>query len=438
MARQEGSLGTAGDVASAVTTVEFADAHGMHGGATAVTQNLGVATVQAGMASSQINVAAGASGHNPSAVNPGSSADGVETPSSMVHRASAVMQTGAQAFASSWLGRVQSLFGDAASAQPTPQAWAPSPLTSPPRQSLPLQPLERGGRIVQDVGQVLLFSGANAQQLAAMEQRARLLYGSPDRHPNTESSSILHDAIPAEVARQLEGLKQGLREEQERACSAEAELLRIQSQQAGGYEASALQQVGAREVGFSRFDSGLGSRSVTTSGVALTPVPSSTPPPPAAEPQGLTGLLLGLLGAGARSSSSGHQRSPNEEEQDKLHFAAGIERVAVKPGAIPGRQDSLQVMATVFQAALQVAQAAQHASHASGPQASCHSLRPSTQEEQSSTQPTHPQLVLPSAPTQDSTIVPPEVLQGICQAVVALPTTQLVDASGPLSSDGAV
>ena len=237
IARQKGSLGTAGDVSSAVTTVEFADAHGMHGGATAVAQNLGVATVQAGMASSHVNVAAGASGHNPSAVNPGSSAEGVETPSSMVHRASVVMQSGAQAFASSWLGRVQSLFGDAASGQPTPQALAPSPLTSPPRQSLPLQPLERGGRIVQDVGQVLLFSGANAQQLAAMEQRANLLYDSPDRHPNTESSSIPHDAIPAEVARQLEGLKQRLREEQERAGRAEAELLRIQSQQAGGYAA---------------------------------------------------------------------------------------------------------------------------------------------------------------------------------------------------------
>ena len=103
---------------------------------------------------------------------------------------------------------------------------------------------------MQDVGQVLLFSGANAQQLAAMEQRAPLLYGSPDRHLNTESSSIPHDAIPAEVARQLEGLKQHLREEQERAGRAEAELLRIQSQQAGGYEASAWQQVGAREVGF--------------------------------------------------------------------------------------------------------------------------------------------------------------------------------------------
>ena len=91
-------------------------------------------------------------------------------------------------------------------------------------------------------------------------------------------------------------------------------------------------------------------------------------------------------------------------------------------------------MATVFLAALQVAQAAQHASRASGPQASCHSLQPSTQEEQSSSQ---PQLALPSAPTQDSTTVSPQV-QGICQAVAALPTNQLFDASGLLSNGGAV
>ena len=60
---------------------------------------------------------------------------------------------------------------------------------------------------------------------------------------------------------------------------------------------------------------------------------------------------------------------------------------------------------------------------------------PSTQEEQSSIA---PQLALPSAPTQDSTTVSPQVLQGICQAVAALPTNQLFDASGPLSNDGAV
>ena len=85
-----------------------------------------------------------------------------------------------------------------------------------------------------------MFTGANAQQLAAMEQRAPLLYGSPDRHPHTESSSIPHDAIQAEVAR----LKQQLRAEQERAGRAEAEFLRVRSQQAGEVEATALQQVG--------------------------------------------------------------------------------------------------------------------------------------------------------------------------------------------------
>ena len=97
---QVGGLGTAGATYGALSTTEVADASGVQGDATAVTQGFSVAT-ESGMASAQINVAAGASGHNPSAVNPGSSAEGIETPSSMVHRASAVMQTGAQAFASS-------------------------------------------------------------------------------------------------------------------------------------------------------------------------------------------------------------------------------------------------------------------------------------------------------------------------------------------------
>ena len=147
--------------------------------------------------------------------------------------------------------------------------------------------------------------------------------------------------------------------------------------------------------------------------------------------------VLGEMEALASSGllQGGVQSSPIEEEQDKLQFAAGSGRVTLQPGAIPGRQDSLQVLATVFQAALQVVQAAQHASHASGPQASRHSLQPSTQEEQSSSQ---PQLALPSAPTLDSTTVSPQVLQGICQAVAALPTNQLFDASDPCSNHGAI
>ena len=61
------------------------------------------------------------------------------------------------------------------------------------------------------------------QQMAAMESRAPLLYGSPPQAPgaNTESSSIPHDAIQAEVARQLAGLKQELENQRARADHAE-------------------------------------------------------------------------------------------------------------------------------------------------------------------------------------------------------------------------
>ena len=100
-------------------------------------------------------------------------------------------------------------------------------------------------------------------------------------------------------------------------------------------------------------------------------------------------------------ASSGQQNSQTSKVarlrggQEKLQLAAGIVR-----------QDSLHVLATVFQAALHVAQAAQYASHASGPQAVRLSPQPSTQEGQSSTQ---LQLALPNAPTQNSTTVPPSV-----------------------------
>ena len=160
------------------------------------------------------------------------------------------------------------------------------------------------------------------QQLAAMEQRAPLLYGSPDRHPNAESSSIPHDAIQAEVVRQLDGLKQQLRAEQERAGRAEAELLRIRSQQAGEGEATALQQVGTKEVGFSGIgDSGFGSHPAASTGVGFAPSSSSRPPPPPPEPQGLAGLFSGLLGSGARSSSPAPQR-PKAEPRGTLPAGA--------------------------------------------------------------------------------------------------------------------
>ena len=141
------------------------------------------------------------------------------------------MQTGAQAFATPARKSAVSVWWLGERTANAASVGAQSTNFSPKALSRPLQPLERGGRILQDEGQVPLFSGANAQQLAAMEQRAPLLYESPDRHLHTESSSIPHDAIQAEVARQLDGLKQQLRAEQERAGRAEAELLRIRSQQ---------------------------------------------------------------------------------------------------------------------------------------------------------------------------------------------------------------
>ena len=149
-----------------------------------------------------------------------------------------------------------------------------------------------------------------------------MLYGSPDRHPNAESSSIPHDAIQAEVVRQLDGLKQQLRAEQERAGRAEAELLRIRSQQAGEGEATALQQVGTKEVGFSGIgDGGFGSHPAASTGVGFAPSSSSRPPPPPPEPQGLAGLFSGLLGSGARSSSPAPQR-PKAEPRGTLPAGA--------------------------------------------------------------------------------------------------------------------
>ena len=64
------------------------------------------------------------------------------------------------------------------------------------------------------------------QQMAAMERRAPLLYGSPPQAvgATTESSPIPHDAIQAEVARQLAGLKQELENQRARADHAAGQI----------------------------------------------------------------------------------------------------------------------------------------------------------------------------------------------------------------------
>ena len=213
-----GSLGTTGAMYGSVSTTEVADASGVHGDVTAKAQGLGVATVQSGMASSQINATADNSGHNlPAAIPEGSTGSvGFETPRSSLQGAPVVIGAQTQAFAaqtfSGLMGRVQSLFTGPANVQAIPPTWMPSPLRQSPAMSTPKPvPPERESRHV-ETSPAPLFSGANMQQMAAMERRAPLLYGSPPQAPgaNTESSSIPHDAIQAEVARQLAGLKQEL------------------------------------------------------------------------------------------------------------------------------------------------------------------------------------------------------------------------------------
>ena len=98
---------------------------------------------------------------------------------------------------------------------------------SPPRWELQNSPPPGAARAVQEEGSSApLFSDADLQRMVAMEQRAPLLFGSPPQQPgpHTESSSIPHDAIQPEVARQLAGMRQELDNQMRRASQAEAEL----------------------------------------------------------------------------------------------------------------------------------------------------------------------------------------------------------------------
>ena len=220
-----GSLGTTGAMYGSVSTTEVADASGVHGDVTAEAQGLGVATVQSGMASSQINATADNLGHNLPAAIPegGTGSVGFETPRSSLQGAPVVIGAQTQAFAaqtfSGLMGRVQSLFTGPANVQAIPPTWMPSPLRQSPAMSTPKPQPPAGESRHVEVSSAPLFSGANMQQMAAMESRAPLLYGSPPqaRGANTESSSIPHDAIQAEVARQLAGLKQELENQRARA-----------------------------------------------------------------------------------------------------------------------------------------------------------------------------------------------------------------------------
>ena len=85
----------------------------------------------------------------------------------------------------------------------SPSPLQQSPATSPPPWELQHSPPPGAGRAVQEEGSPApLFSDADLQRMVAMEQRAPLLFGSPPQQPgpHTQSSSIPHDAIQAEVA----------------------------------------------------------------------------------------------------------------------------------------------------------------------------------------------------------------------------------------------
>ena len=152
-----------------------------------------------------------------------------------------------------------------------------------------------------------LFSDADLQRVVAMEQRASLLFGSPPQQPgpHTESSSIPHDAIQAEVPRQLAGMRQELENQMRRASQAEAELARLQSRFIEGAVAPPPPPPGGS--GLLRLEStGLRGDSGISSGLpkASSPVPLI----PQAPSGPLASLLSGLLGSRPRSQSPEKQR----------------------------------------------------------------------------------------------------------------------------------
>ena len=235
---QVGSLGTTGATYGSVATVEIVDAVGVHGFATSGPEDSGLITVQTGMMEAGVMDTAGDSGYNPPAAIPGGSAGsvGFEIPRTSLQGTATAIGTAPQAFVSrtfaGLLERAQTLFTGGATVQATSPTRMPSPLQqlqqSPATVSpVPEPPLLESRHV--EAAAAPLFSGANMQQMAAMECRAPLLYGSPPQAPgaNAESSSIPHDAIQVEVARHLAGLKQELENQRARAEHAEA-LLRAQ------------------------------------------------------------------------------------------------------------------------------------------------------------------------------------------------------------------
>ena len=232
-AGQAGSLGTTGATYGSVATVEIVDAVGVHGFATSGPEDSGLITVQTGMMEAGGMDPAGDSGYNPPAAIPGGSTGtvGSETPRTSLQGTATAIGTAPQAFVrrtfAGLLERaLQTLFTGGATVQATSSTRVPSALQQLQQFPTTVFPVPEPFLLESchvEAAAAPLFSGANMQQMAAMERGAPLMYGAPQLPgANTESSSIPHDAIQAEVARQLAGLKQELENQRARAEHAEA------------------------------------------------------------------------------------------------------------------------------------------------------------------------------------------------------------------------
>ena len=310
---------------------------------------------------------------------------------------------------------------------------------------------------------------------------------------NAESSSIPHDAIQVEVARQLAGLKQELENQRARAEHAEA-LLRAQV--ADQARSANTQPVGLGSVSGLGMDC-TGSMGDSAVGLGLPSVPLPVPPvpkasshpnpgigliqakapPPTREPLGLAGVLSGLIGCRTRSQSRGQgssatpadaqpstaavleyrrrllaemetqtlagmlqghagsqdmQSEPQTSQSDQDEEEQDQVQLAASTSAVPHAPGEIPSREESFQALATVFQTALQVVRAAQ-----HSSHPSgPQASVSSLAPpaqeeaSQPQLALPAAQTSQAF---PEVLQGINQAFAALSGTHASNAPDPKS-----
>ena len=213
-----------------------------------------------------------------------------------------------------------------------PSPLVQSPVPSPPRRALPLSPNQpppnSAGRM-DSVG-ASLFTEAQVQRMATMEQTAPLLY---PRGPQSQgdSSSLPHDAIQAEVARQLAGMRAMMEESRGMVERTQAEKLEASRQAqalgvGGGFSGSRV----VEGIGSEAPAAPMAAASTSLPRAPSAPQPLSSspypPPPPPVEAQGVRGLLSGLLGR-SRSQSPPPGSRPQTEptSANQQTFAASAQ-----------------------------------------------------------------------------------------------------------------